>query len=356
MATRSTDAKIIQNDDETVDITFPDSSVEEEVLSSSSPTAAEVVNENPFPPGNSETKPPSAPEEATAQEEPSGVKESQGEEEDEELSRVSEGVKKRINKLTRKMREAERREKAALDFAKALQKEKADTEKQAETTNNSYLAEYENRLSLEETNLKTALHKAVETGDVDSQVEIQKRIAQHALDSEKLDNSKKYWEQQRAPAPGQAGEQPAVPPEQVQQAQQQAMPPDPKADDWAERNVWFGQDEPMTLTAFSIHKNLVATGIDPRTDEYYVELESRLKHEFPHKADQVVSFGGSAPVNRRPSGVAPATGAGTRKGTRNPNSVKLTQSEVAIAKKLGVSLQDYAKQVRLLQQNRQAST
>jgi len=348
MAKRSTDAKIIQNDDETVDVTLPDSSVEEEVFSSSSPTAAEVDNETPLSQEGSEAKPPSVPGELTTDKAAPTVQESEEDEEDEELSRVSEGVKKRINKLTRKMREAERREKAALDYAKGLQKQNKDATAQAQATGNVYLEEYENRLKLEESNLKTALHKAIETGDVDSQMEVQKRIAQHAMDSEKLAHSKQYSaQQQQAPV-----QDPTV--QQGQPPEFAAAPPDPKADDWAERNAWFGQDEPMTLTAFSIHKNLVARGMDPRTDEYYVELESGLKHEFPHKADQVMSLrGNSAPVSRRPSGVAPATG--TRRGAKNPNSVKLTQSEVAIAKKLGVSLENYARQVRLIQ-SRQVST
>tara|TARA_R100000656_G_scaffold124122_1_gene101611 strand:+ start:3960 stop:4628 length:669 start_codon:yes stop_codon:yes gene_type:complete len=222
MAKRSTDAKIIQNDDETVDVTLPDSSVEEEVFSSSSPTAAEVDNETPLSQEGSEAKPPSVPGELTTDKAAPTVEE---DEEDEELSRVSEGVKKRINKLTRKMREAERREKAALDYAKGLQKQNKDAAAQAQATGNVYLEEYENRLKLEESNLKTALHKAIETGDVDSQMEVQKRIAQHAMDSEKLAHSKQYSaQQQQAPV-----QDPTV--QQGQPPEFAAAPPDPKADD-----------------------------------------------------------------------------------------------------------------------------
>jgi hypothetical protein len=356
MATRSTDAEITKNDDETVDVTLPKTPVEEEIFSSNPSTAAEIIED----PAERKQDKSSSSVEKTAEEQGSQVQ-SEEDSEDEELSRQSESVQKRINKLTKRMREAERREKAALDYAKGLKKQNDEISANAQVTGNSHLAEYENRLTLEEEALKSALQKAVNSGDVDAQMEVQKRIAQHALDSEKLVQAKRYAEQQaaqQAETPNQqAGPNSAQQPETQPPSEgwnQQQTQPDPKAEEWAERNVWFGNDEPMTLTAFSIHKELLLEGYTPSSDAYYEKLESQLKENFPHKAEQVQSIGGntSSPT-RRPSGVAPAGGA--RRDTKSNNSVRLSQSEVAIARKLGVSLEDYARNVKILQ-NRQATS
>ena len=206
-------------------------------------------------------------------------------------------------------------------------------------TDNSYLGELENRLVHEENSLKVQLKEAIESGDVDKQMELNKQMATHAIDAEKFRQAKEFNKQQSES--GQPA-QPAQTAQTAQPAQTAQQPPDPKAEKWAEKNEWFGDDEPMTLTAFSIHNSLVQEGFNPTTDDYYSELDTRMRKEFPHK------FNGEAVKAKRPNAVsAPNRG---KSGFRGKNSITLSKSQVAIAKKLGVSLEDYAKQVARLQQ------
>jgi len=255
---------------------------------------------------------------------------------EDEMAQYSEGVQKRIKKLTHKMREAERREKAATEYAQAMKLQADQLASRATQTDTSYLGEYENRLVHEENSLKIQLKEAIESGDVDAQMDLNKKMAQHAIDSEKFKQAKHFNENKTNKSqPAQAQ------PTQAQPAQQQKSP-DPKAEKWAEKNEWFGDDEPMTLTAFSIHNNLVQEGYDPETENYYSELDNRIRKEFPHK------FNENTTKNKRPNAVsAPNRG---KNVSRNRNSVTLSKSQVAIAKKLGVPLEDYAKQVARLQQ------
>jgi len=248
-----------------------------------------------------------------------------------ELEQYSEGVKKRISKLTAKMREAERREQAALQYAQAAKKELEENQKKNLSLDNSYTTEFENRIKLQDQLLRNTLKEAIDRGDVDAQVEAQAQLAAVASQNDKLAMIKQQQEQ-RAQQPA-----PIVDPQQPQQPQ--PAPRDPKADAWAAKNEWFGTDEPMTLTAFSIHKTMVETeGWDATSDEYYAEVDKRIRQEFPHK------FG----LTTRQSGpvVASANRGGQKKGKQK---IQLTKSEVAIADKLGVSYEQYAKQKARMQ-------
>jgi len=255
-----------------------------------------------------------------------------------ELEQYSEGVQKRISKLTAKMREAERREKAALTFAQATKQELDDVRRKTSTLDNSYVAEFENRVTAEKELWKSTLKEAIDRGDIDAQVEAQGKLGELGVHTERLAQVKTQREQQ-----AQQPQQPQqLTPYQQQQAQRTPPPPDPKASDWASKNEWFGTDEPMTLTAFSIHKTLVDTeGYDPQSDEYYNEVDRRMRTEFPHKF-------GNAPARNRNSG--PAVASANRGSTRSKQQkIKLTKSEVAIADKLGVSYEQYARQKQRLQ-------
>ena len=228
------------------------------------------------------------------------------------------------------MREAERREKAATEYARSVQAQNEELQKRSSQIDESYISEYDQRVTSQEDVLKKKLSEAINVGDVDAQIDAQKAIAKLAIETERLNVAKQQLEQRKA-APQQ---QPQAAP------QQQNNQPDPKARSWAERNTWFGQDEPMTLTAFSIHKKLIEEEyFDPTSDEYYDELDKRMRDEFPHKFQQ-----GSRSNTR-----APVAGASRSSGKAANKKIKLTPSQVAIADKLGVSYEQYAKQLARLQ-------
>ena len=249
---------------------------------------------------------------------------------DEDLEGYSDKVKKRIEKLTYKMREAERREKAATEYAQSVQKQNEELAKRSSQIDESYLNEYDQRVISQEDGLKKKLSDAINLGDVDAQIEAQKSIAKLAIESERLNVAKHQLEQRKA-----------APPQPQPQAQPQPTnQPDPKARSWAERNSWFGENEPMTLTAFSIHKSLVENEyFDPSSDEYYQELDKRIREEFPHKFQQ----------DSRSPARAPVAGATRSSGKPSNKKIKLSPSQVAIADKLGVSYEQYAKQLARLQ-------
>ena len=249
---------------------------------------------------------------------------------EDDLEGYSDKVKKRIEKLTYKMREAERREKAATEYARSVQAQNEELQKRSSQIDESYISEYDQRVTSQEDVLKKQLSEAINVGDVDAQIDAQKAIAKLAIETERLNVAKQQLEQRKA-----------APQEQPQAApQQQNNQPDPKARSWAERNTWFGQDEPMTLTAFSIHKKLIEEEyFDPTSDEYYDELDKRMRDEFPHKFQQ------ASRSNTR----APVAGASRSSGKTANKKIKLTPSQVAIADKLGVSYEQYAKQLARLQ-------
>ena len=255
-----------------------------------------------------------------------------------ELEQYSDGVQKRISKLTAKMREAERREKAALTYAQATKQELEDVRKTTNNLDNSYVAEFENRVTAEKELWKSNLKEAIDRGDIDAQVDAQGKLGELGVHTERLAHVKNQKQQQQQQQPVQQQQQQ----QQQRPVQQQPPPPDPKASSWASKNQWFGTDEPMTLTAFSIHKSLIdSEGYDPQSDEYYSEVDKRIRREFPHKFE-------GARTNQR--NVGPAVASANRGSTRtNKQKIKLTKSEVAIADKLGVSYEQYARQKQRLQ-------
>ena len=247
-------------------------------------------------------------------------------EQKEELSEYSESVKKRIAKLTHKMREAERQKEEAIEYAKN-QKSYADKYRQRyESLDSDYTKEFEKRVTSGKEAIQTKLAAAIASGDVNAQVAAQTELAQLSMDASRLARIKEV-------------DQKMVTPQEPQAPNPQApRQPDPKADAWAAKNPWFGTDNAMTYTAFDIHKQLVEQeGFDGQSDEYYAEVDKRIRLEFPHKFD--TNKGTTAePVQTVASANRPAA-----KGRRK--TVKLTPSQVAISKRLGVPLEEYAKQL-----------
>ena len=252
----------------------------------------------------------------------------QEEKKDEELEEYSQSVKRRIDKLTRKMREAERREQAAIEYAKQIQEENKNLQATTINTSRERVSSDEASVASTETLLNTALKQAMEAGDVEKQVEAQQKMAQLAIEKERLRIRKNKLAQQEQ------AEQTEKPVEDVlKEPQQQQKAPDPKAQEWAEDNKWFGNDRAMTYTAMSFHDDLVAEGFDATSDEYYNEIDRRIRKEFPQKFEDQ-----SKPKQTVASAV--------RKSASGRRTVKLTPSQVAIAKKLGVPLEEYAKHVK----------
>ena len=256
---------------------------------------------------------------------------------DENLEDYSKGVQARIAKLTRKMREAERREQAAVEYARAVEDKRQALEKRFEKTDADYIKKFESTISSGLEAAQKELAAAIEAGDAKAQVEANKRIATLAFENAKLDAAKEGRE-----APTQA-EKP-VNLNQGGQVQQPAMDdpinPDPRAEAWAAKNTWFGSDRAMTYTAFEIHKDLTEKeGYDPNSDEYYAEVDKRIRVDFPHKFGNTEQKQSTAPVQT----VASAS----RSVKPGRKQVRLTSSQVAIAKKLGVPLEEYAKQLKI---------
>ena len=254
---------------------------------------------------------------------------------DEDLEDYSKGVQARIAKLTRKMREAERREKAALDYAKAVEEKRRVLEERFEKTDSEYVKKFETSIKTALDSAQKELAAAIESGDATAQVEANKRIAQLAFENAKLEEAKQGREVKEKQV-----EMP-VQPAQVNQVydQPEASNPDPRAEAWATKNPWFGTDKAMTYTAFEIHKDLTEKeGYDPNSDEYYAEVDKRIRVDFPHKFGNTNNKQSTTPVQT----VASAS----RSVKPGRKTVKLTSSQVAIAKKLGVPLEEYAKQLK----------
>ena len=250
---------------------------------------------------------------------------------DQELEDYSKGVQARIAKLTRKMREAERREKAATEYARAVEEKRQALEKRFEKTDADYIKKFESTISSGMEAAQKELAAAIESGDATAQVEANKRIATLAFENAKLAAAKEGREEKtiQAEKPVQLSDGPTEMPSEPA--------PDPKAEDWASRNSWFGQDRAMTYTAFEIHKDLVNEGFDPKSDDYYAEVDKRIKVDFPHKFGNTAQKQSTTPVQT----VASAN----RSVKPGRKTVSLTSSQVAIAKKLGVPLEEYAKQL-----------
>ena len=251
-----------------------------------------------------------------------------------ELKEYSEGVQKRIAKLTRKMREAERQREEAIAFAEAANKSKLDLEGRLSKLDKSYVSEFESRVKTNMAAAKLALKNAIESQNVEAQVAAQEQIANLTMDAARLNALKVEGETK----PKEEKEVNINP----QRVQQPAT--DPKAEDWALRNPWFGNDSAMTYTAFDLHKKLVEEeGFDPKSDEYYAEVDKRIRLEFPHKFDKVEN---TTTERAKPAQTVASAkrSASTSKGRK---TVKLTPSQVAIAKRLGVPLEEYARQLNI---------
>ena len=254
--------------------------------------------------------------------------------EDEKLEDYSKGVQARIAKLTRKMREAERREAAALQYAESLEKKrKLDLDK-FNKVDSEYNTKFAESIKSEMDAVQKQLATAIESQDAAGQVQANKRIAELAFEDAKLKQRQTKPVEQETPVKlSDGGQLPRETPQQMPQA-------DPMAEEWASKNSWFGTDRAMTFTAFEIHKDLVEKeGYDPKSQEYYQEIDKRIKVDFPHK------FGNTETrqTNRAVQSVASAT----RSSKPGRKQVRLTSSQVAIAKKLGVPLEEYAKQLKL---------
>ena len=249
----------------------------------------------------------------------------------EELEQYSEGVQKRIAKLTKKWREAERQKEAALDYAKGVQTEHQTLKTKMAKLEPSYVTAVENRVKSGMEAAKATLVRAREAGDINAEVEAQKEIARLGMEEVRVNTLKNKLSEQK--------ETEVKTPSLDQRLQ--TPPADPKAEEWAEKNDWFGKDSAMTYTAFDLHKKLVdEQGYDPKTDEYYAAIDKQMRLDFPHKFDRKeLSEGSTKPTQT----VASAT----RSVKPGRNTVRLTSSQVAIAKKLNVPLEEYAKQLKI---------
>ena len=247
-----------------------------------------------------------------------------------ELEEYSEGVKKRIAKLTHKIREAERQREEAINFAHSVKREKDQIESRLSRTDQRYVSEFESRVKSSLDNAKVALKSAINAGDIDAQVSAQQQIAELTLEAARLGALKST--QQDAVREKEV----TITPQQTNQTPKT----DPKAEDWASRNNWFGNDSAMTYTAFDLHKKLVEEeGFDPRSDDYYAEIDKRIRLEFPHKfviKEDISTESTNKPVQNVASAKRPSQ-------TGRKKTVRLTPSQVAIAKRLGVPLEEYAK-------------
>jgi len=253
-----------------------------------------------------------------------------------EMDDYGQKVQSRIDKLTKRLRETERREQAAIQYAQGVQSESQQIRQRANALDSGYVAEFGDRVDAQMTEAKNELKQAMDLGDVDKQVEVQAKLSRLAIEQERASSHKAQRERlaEEMRARGVDPNQPQMP-RQMPRQPAPPPPPDPKAQDWAEKNSWFGEDEPMTLTSFSIHRKLMEEGFDPSSDMYYNEVDKRMKDTFPHKFDKQVSPTQSVASANRGGPIA------RRKGT-----VRLTPSQVAISKKLGVPLSEYAKYVK----------
>ena len=299
-----------------VDVTLPEEKVEKEVITEQEPVKEEPVKEEPVK---------EEPKEEVKEEPKEEVKD------DTKLEDYSKGVQTRISKLTRKMREAERREKAALDYAQAVEEKRKITESRYSQVNTDYVKQFETRVTSGMESAQVELSRAIEAGDATAQVNAQKKIAALSIDAARLNVLKE--QKPVKPVLSDGGKLPEQTPSELPS-------PDPAAEDWAAQNTWFGKDRAMTFTAFEIHKDLVdKEGYDPKSTDYYEEIDKRIRVDFPHKFGKGGSVETSGPVQ--------SVASATRSVKPGRKTVRLTSSQVAIAKKLGVPLEEYAKQLKL---------
>ena len=244
------------------------------------------------------------------------------------FEKAESNTQKRIDRLTKKMREAQRREEEALRYAKSVQEESNQLRQRFDALDTSFVSEYESRVTTQMDQAEQALARAMEIGDTAAAVEANKRIASLAIENDRLSQAKRQQES-RVQYAQQQQQQPRQQPQEMRR-------PDARAQEWAAQNDWFGQDEAMTFAAFGIHKRLVESeGFDPSTEEYYTELDRRISEKFNMPAKT---------TSRRPAQTV--AGVSRTSGRSSGKKVRLTPSQVAIAKKLGVPLEAYAKHVK----------
>jgi hypothetical protein len=252
---------------------------------------------------------------------------------EDELASYSESVQRRIRTLTGKYREEERQRQAAIEYAQAIQKQNEELKSRLDKLDQSYVGEFGNRVESQVVAAKEAYKKAYDEGDADAMFEAQQNISRLAMEQERY-NQVKRQNEQRAEMAQQPQDQPVQ-----QAAPQQPAKPDPKAEAWASKNEWFGSDQTMTYAAFGIHRQLIEDeGFDPTSDEYYTELDRRVRTEFPHKFKEQVRDAGPR--------VASAESTASKSSKKGRRTVKLTPSQIAIAKRLNVPLEEYAKYVK----------
>jgi len=255
-------------------------------------------------------------------------------EQKQEMEEYSEGVKKRIAKLTKKMREAERQKEEAVSYARRVMRERDELGKQASDLDQGYTSEMEGRIKSSLAAAQAKLQTARQSDDSKAEVEAMTAISQLGYEQAKLAEMKSRQQMEETAKENARKQGPAA-----RYPTQSTPPPDPKAEDWAEKNQWFGKDNAMTYTAFDLHRKLTEEeGYDPKSDSYYEEIDKRIKLEFPHKFGKV-----EQQTSKPTQNVASATRS-TKTGRK---TVKLTSSQVAIAKKLRVPLEEYARQLRL---------
>ena len=272
-------------------------------------------------------------EETVKEVEKEEVKQETKKDEDSKLEDYSKGVQSRIAKLTRKMREAERREQAATEYAQALEYQRKQDQSQFKKMDTDYWSRFEKNVKTGMESAQKELANAIETGNAEAQVEANKRIATLAFDNAKLEQAKANKPVEQEPV--QLSDGGRLP----QQTPQSLPEPDPQAEAWASKNTWFGKDRAMTFTAFEIHKDLVNEGFDPKSNDYYNEVDKRIRVDFNHKFAKDGTEHTSKPVQ--------SVASAQRSVKPGRKTVRLTSSQVAIAKKLGVPLEEYAKQIKL---------
>ena len=325
----------VDKQEKTVDIdtSGPGADVElpEEKVTETTEVQNETVQDSPKSDDTSEKSDVKSDVQDSKQEETSDEKqETKTEEKKEELEQYSESVNKRIAKLTKKWREAERQKEAALDYAKGVQTEHNTLKTRMAKLEPSYVTAVENRVRSGLDAAKATLIKAREAGDIDAEVNAQKEIARLGMEAVRVNTLKNKLSETR---------EKEVRTPSLDQALQ-TPPADPKAEEWAEKNEWFGKDSAMTYTAFDLHKKLVdEQGYDPKSDEYYAAIDKQMRLDFPHKFAKTESQESTKPTQT----VASAT----RSVKPGRNTVRLTSSQVAIAKKLNVPLEEYAKQLKI---------
>ena len=253
---------------------------------------------------------------------------------EDQFDKADSATQKRINRLTKKMREAERREVEAISYAKQVQEESQQIKTRMNSLDSHYVNEFSNRVTTQQQQAEEAMQRAMDVGDTKAVVDAQRQLTSLAIENDRAQQAKVQQEryQQQLAAQQQAELNQPMP-----QQQPQPKRPDPKAEEWAVKNDWFGEDEAMTYAAFGIHKKLVEEeGFDPQSDDYYNELDRRVSEEFPHKFKE---------QNRRPAQTVASASRQTT-GRSGKRQVRLTPSQIAIAKKLGVPLEEYAKYVK----------